>query len=298
MNFSELAFECEGRTFDGIDINSILPNIEVHKVIKLDSVKFHISRPISAPFRKNSFFTVVVEHDGAFKVRTFFLSRSQGVWRMLKGYKFKTRDDGSEKPTWNDKGYNEHSLLIPLKLQKVLFELTIEEPLEIANSISLFYGTAPLSGDKNYYEEYIKPNGTELDFVNYESTTPEDLTISDYRPKLEAIDQWNTKNSLYGNLNYKLVQFEDKQLLLIGTDDNRYFIGGFEGTISAITPIGIREQWIDAGKLTTPLFEYKNEQVDHTHSYGNEDIRSGNYVDMYKNYLSKISFLSYLSETV
>jgi len=298
MNFSALPCECEGRTFNGVDINSILPNIEVHKVVEIDSVKFHISRPIAAPFRKNSFFTVAVEHNGAFKLRTFFLSRSQGVWRMLKGYKFKTRDDGSEKPTWNDKGYNEHSLLIPLKLQKTLFELATEEPLEIENSISLFYGTTPLNGDKNYYEEYIKPNGTHLDFVNYEAVTPEDLTTPDYRPELAIIDQWNTTNSLYSNLNYKLVQFEGKQLLLIETDDNRYFIGGFEDATSPITPIGLREQWIDAGKLTTPLFEYKNEQVDHSHGYGNEEIRSGNYVDMYKNYLSKIYFLSYVSRAI
>lgn len=273
----------------------MLNDLEVSRVVALDSVVFHISPSIFAPFRKNNFFICAVEYEGVFRLRTFFLSRSQGIWRMLKAYEFSVKEDGREQPTWNDKGYDEQSLLLPLELQKTLFELSEIAPLDREESKSLFYGTVPLSDTPNWYEEYVAPESEKLEFVNYDAETPEELTKDTYHPEVSVVAHWKTDNPLYGELSYYLLSLdENHQVLFLKTQDERCFLGGIENIKSPITPIGLRKNWIDAGRLLTPLFEYKNERVDHTHGYGNEDIRSGSYVDMYKNYLSKVSFVQEL----
>jgi hypothetical protein len=67
---------------------------------------------------------------------------------------------------------------------------------------------------------------------------------------------------------------------------NRVWIGGIEND-SKTGSTGLKETWVNGGDLTTPALEY----VGQTDGYGNLKMSSGEYVDMFTNYLSKIPII-------
>jgi hypothetical protein len=96
---------------------------------------------------------------------------------------------------------------------------------------------------------------------------------------------WTENTELYGPVQIETFRSKNNKLQYMFCRDsrNRVWIGGIEND-SKITPVGLRESWINGGDLTTPAFEY----YDYDGGYGSDKVRSRNYVDMYENYLSKI----------
>ncbi len=75
---------------------------------------------------------------------------------------------------------------------------------------------------------------------------------------------------------------------LFNTDENRRTWIGQIDNESTITSLGLRSTWVDSGCLTTPAWEYLIDDIDQTGGYGDETNRFKSYVDMHKNYISKI----------
>ncbi len=72
----------------------------------------------------------------------------------------------------------------------------------------------------------------------------------------------------------------------------RAWIGGIEVN-APVGTTGLREQWVNGGDLTTPAYEYDI----HADEYGNSNLTSGHYVDMFENYLQHIPIIKqYIAE--
>jgi len=71
--------------------------------------------------------------------------------------------------------------------------------------------------------------------------------------------------------------------ITLADEKNRTWLASIENH-SQIRPTGVRGIWVDGGDLTTPAYEYDIKAG----VYGNVRLRWGNYIDMSKNYLSKI----------
>jgi hypothetical protein len=95
-----------------------------------------------------------VSKDDYYVAHTFFLSRSQGVWRLVRRYRFELTEEGREKSNWHDKGYGEESLFIPVMMQ---YNLRIEKPLlDLGDDAEFAYFGACVSvEEKDSYEDVI-----------------------------------------------------------------------------------------------------------------------------------------------
>lgn len=298
----DLQPQIQARPFNGQYIQEVLGEIGIYRQCTVEDTEFYISQPLHASFRANNFFLAVVEQNGMCVLRTFFLSRSQGVWRMLRAYKYTTDESDTEKPYWNDKGYDEQSLLLPMAIQQELFLADTEaESVSRDDAMLLFYGTVDESGQKDWYAEYVDASPLQLPFVTYtpkgEKAPPHELAHTQDL-QFHVLSRWQAENSLYGGCTYFHLneQKSGYAYLFVRTADQRAWIAGIDNT-SPITPIGLREQWVNGGDLVTPAFEYYTERTDHTGGYANTALQRGNYADMYKHFLQHVPLIQHL-ETV
>jgi hypothetical protein len=126
----------------------------------------------------------------------------------------------------------------------------------------------------------------------YFKTQPELINLnSEQSPDFsKLIDSWQQDTSLYGPITIEIFLSNDGELKFMFCKDEkgRAWIGGVEND-SEIQSTGLRKSWIDGDDLMTPAYEYLHPSSDQTGGYGNENMKAGQYyVDMFKNYLSKI----------
>jgi len=253
-----------------------------------------------------------VQKDDTYSAHTFFLSRSQGVWRLVRRYRFEITEDGREKPNWHDKGFGEESLFAPYPTQNAL---KVSNPiLDIGEEAELVYfGTCVSIQDKDQYEEVISKEPILLKGNFYSDQkkvkiAPEELLFNntDDEPDFSIVrGSWKTDLPLYGAATVRAFWSKDERLcyLFNQTDKGRIWVSGIDNR-SALTELGIREQWVKAGDLTTPPWEYLMDfdeetgvyMTDQTGGYGDVENRHKSYVDMWKNYLSKIPIIIEYSE--
>ncbi len=262
---------------------------------------------VSKPYKKGGYVAFVgyVQDEDKLIARTFFYSRSEGIARLLRRYKFKEviNEEGEKKDkvTWNDKGYSEKSIALPIPLQKGLAEIlslyTDIDKLDVLGG-NIFYGTAfDLSKEDDDYAKEVSKESIRLQGNFYGATKkdivpPNEMIFTDTADSPDfdnLIDSYSIYLEYYGMS--QVHTYKSKNNLytyLFNTDEKgRTWIGQVDNE-SKITSLGIRSKWVDSGCLTTPAWEYLIDDIDQTGGYGDETNRFKSYVDMYKNYISQI----------
>ncbi len=255
--------------------------------------------------------------DGKYLVSSFFLSKSQGLYRLLRAYKYRIDEEGNEQPSWNDKGYSEESIMLPFELQYFISTQN-KDIIKIADKmegIQIFYGTALESGTDTMYSKLIIEDPLKISGDIYTAdktkikTAPETIYIEqNEKPDFNnLVLTWESESDIYGKITSRVFKsMNGKYSYLFLTDAlKRAWIGGIDND-SEVTILGIRKRWVSMGSLGTPAYEYQVEpidengkyKIDETGGYGNRDlIYDDKYVDMYQNYLSLIPLIQEFEAT-
>ncbi len=235
-----------------------------------------------------------VEKEGKISARSYWRSNSQGMWRYLPEYEMM-----GDEISWYGKGHGEESIALPIALQQALAEITSDETSikEVQDAEFIFAGTARRVGKKEgaYYEEVEStPQKLQGNFhtetpygLKKRKTDPEQMILSpEESPDFSRrIATWQQHSDLYGEFTVEVFPSQDGSLKFMFCKDSegRAWIGGIEND-SEMQSTGLKKTWVDGGDLATPAYEYKNQSG----KFGNLEDRQGKYVDMFKNYLSKI----------
>lgn len=268
--------------------------------ITIDGVEIALSDSFECNTRESAIAYVKIKD--SYKTRSYYRSSSQGVWRYMPDYvKNERTGDGIG---WYGKSYNEEAMTLPMELQNSLNDISKKGNTIISNTdpAFLFAGTAKsydsmaeyirkkdfnqLIGD--IYREVSKNPALELSPTqNYLKTKPEALIVPpslspDFSKQLAECD---VNTSLNGPLNVKYYLSHNKQLRYRFHEDRfgRAFIGSVEMN-SKITSTGLHSDWVLAGDIGTPLYEYRSQ----TGGYGDVHDEKGSYQCMWQDYLSKI----------
>lgn len=247
-----------------------------------------------------------VSSDQGVKVRTYYKSNSQGMWRYLPDYVRK--DDGSGKASWFGKGYDEASVTLPAEMQRSLAQIAEQGIAHVENQTDpwfVFAGTAKAYNSKqeygknfengtllgDYYREVAaQPINSGFETMHDNRISPEQLRVSgglapDFSKEILAYDG---VSSLAGKFRAESFRSEDEGLSWTFCSDakGRAWVGSVD-VKSAPTSIGVGRDWINLSAFETPIYEYPSQDG----GYGDQSDRSGRYVGMWKNYLSKVPII-------
>jgi len=231
--------------------------------------------------------------------RSFYRSKSQGVWRFLHDYTLK---NGAF--DWQAKGLEHGHITACLALQKA-FEFIEEDniPKYIEYHELIFAGTArERIGNEQYVGTSGKPEALKGNFYPGpgDRLAPDEIYFND---ESEAPDfkhhiaSWSKKSDTYGTIYVDIIASHNGQFYYMFCRDpkKRAWIAMVENTAGNLTSTGINKPWILAGDLVTPAYEYEAL----SNNYGDTNDRKGPYVDMFNNYLSKIKVIQeYLLRSV
>lgn len=237
-----------------------------------------------------------VEKGQELVTRSFYRSNSQGIWRYLPNYRI---SEGGQ-ISWFSKGNGEESVTLPVVMQKVLAEMSgSEKPLkQVADPELVFAGSARVLfevRDGTYQLEIESlPKKLEGNFYSEEErgkVPPEEMQFGNPKqsPNFDRIIMsWEQQTDLYGKVLMEVFPSEDGSLiyLLCSDESGRAWVGGIEEE-GEVQSTGLKKNWITGGDLTTPAFEY----LQQSGGYGNKDLTKGGYVDMFKDYLSKVPLI-------
>lgn len=310
------AAEIQGSPYKGRILT--LPDLEMNGLEPKYKMSFKEFAPVyfSFPYHIAQGRVAVVaylEKDGQYVPGSYYQSNSHGIWRRLDGY---TMMEG--KIVSYGAGEKRGITNLPLVFQKALAEITGNPSLIIKltadESDFIFAGVAsstlsllsrnstavepkrerepererqpeikekqPEKLDGNFYGENgsLIPPG-EVDF--YDRRQAPDFS--------KPMTHWEAVNKAYGKITYKAFLSGDDRFIYTFCNDEtgRAWIGAIENH-SAICPTGPRETWVDGGCLATPAYEYLGREG----NYGNPELRIGNYIDMFENYLSKVRIIA------
>ena len=241
-----------------------------------------------------------MKKDGKYIPRSYYFSNSHAIWRYLDGY---TLLEG--KIVSYGSGEKRGSTNLPLVFQKALAEVT-RDPEAIVTLENQEINEFIFAGTTRSTLCLAAENST-TETAEHNETVPQKLRGNFYRenedderiPAKEMkfydpqqvpdssklITGWESRNNLYGKITYEAFLSRDDQLIYIFCRDEtgRVWLAGIENH-TMIRPTGLKQTWVDGGDLTTPAYEY----IEKAGKYGNPDLRWGNYIDMFKNYLSKV----------
>lgn len=240
-----------------------------------------------------------VKIHGTVKVRGYYRSNSQGMWRLLADYV-----GGNGEIAWYGVGRNEESLTLPLKLQKELNMISTRGLLEIPGVNTGFFlgGTAKRFNSKEEYKALVADNKMESDYYREVNPVPvlnfgvlstlkhppESIDVDgDNAPNFrKQLDHYSMSTEMYGEVTVRQFPSVDDNLRYsmfeVGHGDNKKaWVGGIEVN-ATITSTGLKSEWVSTGDVCTPLFEYQTM----TGGYGVPDGRNDGYENMWEKYLS------------
>ncbi len=256
---------------------------------------FAFSRPFIIDDNRIAFIGYTKEGNNTYTARSYYLSNSHGVFKYLPSY--------INIPALQlfDKGHDEQNVSVTHSIQRVLSYLAQNtDPVETQeDSMKIFYSTSKNLVEERLenttYRRRIPSKPIELVINETKETeprlAPEDVKVSDsHAPDFEhPFDTWTQENFLYGNIILSSFYSNDKTVLYtFGTDMmGRSWVACVE-PIDAGNSLGIHDSYFKSHSLTTPAYEYKGKQ---SRNYASYEIQNGNYVDVYRNYLSKIDMI-------
>lgn len=240
-----------------------------------------------------------VQDGDKFIARSYYRSNSHGIWKYLPAYRMK-----GDRLAWYSKGWGEPSISLPAALQHALAE--IEEtgiPKKIDDAEFVFAGTARTVAEINTYMSEVDEKAEFLEGAivsdKEKKARPESVEVKDLTKSpdfSQLLVSWRQDTNLYGRIKVEVYPSGDCSIfyMMCKDQEGRTWIGGIEKG-NPIGRTGLRGRWIDGGDLMTPAYEYSTYDA----GYGNDKLRSGKYVDMFENYISKIPVIKkYLSRPI
>lgn len=243
---------------------------------------------------ERTYTTIYVKNDKGLVVRSCYKSLSHAVWKLLPAY-----DDGLD---WFHKGNGEEQIVLPPEIQRALLHLCTTEQMKDTELVS--YGAVRAIKPAQSFVEEMQAIPVELGtgFRNdvrgnkkLDPKSPDSFQFHDENDKpnfSQIIDSWTEETALHGITTFDLFLSQNGRLRYLFCHDmrGRAWIAGIDIKEEGVTSQGIKKQWVRAGDLCTPAFDYW-EQAD---GYGNDDLTAGHgnqYVDMYANYISHIPLI-------
>jgi len=266
---------------------------------------------ISAPFmaETRTAFIVYTQSEKGIVARTYYLSGSHGMWKYLPNYTTKKNPNTGESDpnggiAWYGKSMSQEAITAPFQLQKKLSQLAAKvKPVDTGGNWDYYFaGTTKrlkYSGEHNPGHSIYKEVGWEPMMLpgNLANRVggklpPEQVKISNAANKPDfsrRIDSYTNEHPAYGEIKNEVYLSHDGIYKYVFCTDGqgRTWIGNIQANKARIGSTGVRSMWVDAGDLTTPAFDYREEAG----GYGNLGLQHGNYVDMYQKYVSKIPLI-------
>jgi hypothetical protein len=247
----------------------------------------------------------VHENDQKTIARSFYLSRSQLVWRYLPQYL-----EINGELQWFSKWVSEYAITGPFAVQQVLANAQRQGVIKPSKPMEVFAGTArPIGRDQGTLvnvvdssPELLEP--TEQGYYRshgaMERRSPETVGALPFekRPDFaqESLAAWETSNELYGDVQCEVFPSQDGTLRYLFCRDSlgRAWIASIEND-SPVKTVGVRQHWVDGGDLVTPAWEHESMRG----GYQNYKFAKKGYVDMFENYLVHVPMIrQYLEHVV
>lgn len=248
-----------------------------------------------------------VNYNGEVKVRGYYRSNSQGMWRYLADYV-----GGNGEISWYGVGFNEESLNLPFKMQKLLNEIATRGIYEIPGVNTGFFlgGTAKRFVSKEEYKKAVADGKMDDDYYREVARQPRlDFgTLSSLKHPPESIDveggaapnfrkqlnHYQMVTKMYGEVTVRQFPSMDDEVRWTvidrgDGDSTRAWMAGIE-VDTTVTSTGLKSEWVSTGDICTPLFEYQSMtggygEVIKEESEGAEMARREGYEDMWEKYL-------------
>lgn len=238
------------------------------------------------------------------KVRGYYRSNSQAMWRFLADYVA-----GNGEIAWYGVGFNEESLTLPMKFQKELNFIANRGVMEIPGVNMGFFlgGTAKRYASKEEYKKLVDENKMDSDYyremereprlnfgvLSAEKHPPFSVDIEDENgPNFRnQLDHYTMKTEMYGEVTVRqFPSFNDELRYLVcevgKKDEKKAWIGTIEVN-APMTSVGLTAGWVSSGDICTPLLEYQTMAG----GYGEADGRTDGYESMWEKYLSQMPII-------
>lgn len=282
--------------------NNLAPAFKV----SIENKAFYFSQAFTAEDRIVVIgYTPINEKPGTYEARSYYLSSSQSVWRYLP---MVNRNDAGNVNGFY-KSSDEHDLTLSLSLQSALAEVFEKSNLSLPakQAERAFYGTTCDDQEERGQEEKVWLRAFQHkghDYVRGHigqhhrknaftpgKFQPEPLGLLDLseKPQLDQpVKTWKVQNPLYGEVTHEVFHSKNNRLSYLFCHDTRgrAWIAHIENR-SGLSSFGGKEYCVTSGDLATPAYEYANQ----TEGYENEDLSSGKYVDVFKNYHAHIDLI-------
>lgn len=268
-------------------------------LIEIGGVEIAFSKVFKADVHEATVAYVKVHN--TVKIRGYYRSNSQGMWRYLADYV-----GGNGEIAWYGVGRNEESLTLPLKIQKELNMIANREIFEVPGVNMGFFlgGTAKRFNSKEEYKQLVADGKMEGDYYKEVSSEPilnfgvlstlkhppESIDVEgENAPNFrKQLDHYDMHTEMYGDVTVRQFPSEDDNLRYtmfeVGHGGNKKaWVGSIEAN-ATITSTGLKSEWISTGDVCTPLLEYQTM----TGGYGVPDGRNDGYESMWEKYLSLV----------
>jgi len=290
-----------------------------HKKIIVGDIAFHVSVPFEVADGRHAIVAYFKNSEGEYVARPLYFSNSQTAWR------FNSHHMGGMQ--WIGKGHGEESTTLALLIQKPLWQyftdmtneneviqLSEESPVNFFLSLTRDVFKAAEAGEEvtmlaTVQKQPIRPEG----YWGHEDDGegerllghPAEIGFQDPGDNpdfTQVLDAYTFEHPTYGQVTAELFNSNNERFsfLFIRDQLNRVGISVVEDNQSEVAlNLGLKEQWVDVGALTTPVMEY-SDQLKGTDDnyYGNNEITRGHYVDAYEHFLSKIPLIQEYSRDI
>jgi len=222
--------------------------------------KVHFSRPYTLGEGRAACVGYVEDKNGEVKVRAFYRSNSQGLWRSASHAGFQG---------WVGKGQGEESTNLPIELQQHLHaqaESTLKQ-LDESAAHQAFYGSLEFGGKAPPTElsSQLRPAREMGDFSlglpGGKYGVPESFALLDPSdgPNFQSPGvSYGFQHPLHGHVTASLFPSKNGQLQYLFYQDqqSRTWIAQVEDKDSALTSWGTRQTPVHTGDLSMPAIEY------------------------------------------
>lgn len=268
-------------------------------------VRYHMSDPIQVGSRVA--YVAFVEQGGEVHTRVFYGSQSQGVWRAA-SHRVEGASHLGISERWIGKGNpHEESTDLPYELYGELNRRAASPRTDIAGegAEGVFYGLLEvksfddfMSGNQHPTEGFFPGEASQLGSFGANVDKfgkPESFRFNDPKDApdfTKLLSTFDTPSSVYGG-SVSAFAFPSKNgklaYLFYKDADGRAWLASVQDTTSMVTSRGGRRQIIDAGNLSMPLYEYRD-QIPAEYR-GRANPRDGAYYDAWE-YVKRLPIIS------
>lgn len=272
--------------------------------LTLENQNIVLSSPFQLSDGRGAILAYLTTPAGA-KVRAYYLNTKTGLWHYAPDIIRGARGEGMASI---GEAYGATSTMLPVALQDILSDMIKNygfREITTVNPDFLFAGTAMAYNTQQEYRETLAKGQMRGDFytevdknpihqnwqtVGKNKNVPQLISVNtNLAPNFSATTmQFTTYSILAGQLNADAFTSNDTSAIWLFCSDEwgRAWLGNIE-IVSPLTSTGCRRDWMSAGDLATPLYEYSTQAA----NYGDpSDTRKG-LVGMWTQYLSKIPLL-------